>query len=112
MCHTQSIDLLVFDMSLAFDEGKKVKEAIVGAVGGSLAPGRALLYIDGELKWQEQFTAGWALKDGQFAEQCALAVAGEALISNGEPPAEEEGGDEEEAIGGDFVDDMAATGDY
>eukprot|EP00621_Florenciella_sp_RCC1693_P015650 CAMPEP_0182533426 /NCGR_PEP_ID=MMETSP1323-20130603/13675_1 /TAXON_ID=236787 /ORGANISM="Florenciella parvula, Strain RCC1693" /LENGTH=239 /DNA_ID=CAMNT_0024743305 /DNA_START=44 /DNA_END=763 /DNA_ORIENTATION=- len=111
---TQSIDLLVFDMSLAFDEGKKVKDAIVGAVGGSLAPGRALLYIDGELKWQEQFTAGWALKDGQFGEQCALALAGEPLIANGEPPAEEEGDeDEEEAVvGGDFVDPMAGGGDY
>ena len=111
---TQSIDLLVFDMSLAFDEGKKVKDAIIGAVGGSLAPGRALLYIDGELKWQEQFTAGWALKDGQFGGQCALALAGEPLIANGEPPAEEEGDeDEEEAVvGGDFVDPMAGGGDY
>lgn len=115
---TQSIDLLVFDMDLAFDEGKKVKEAIVAACGGSLAPGKALLYMDGKMVWSEQFTAGWALKQGQFGEQCALAMAGEPLLSNGAKP-EEEGDDddeEEEAVGDgvalDIPDFGAAGGDY
>ena len=111
---TQSIDLLVFDMSLAFDEGKKVKDAVLAACGGSLAPGKALLYIDGKLQWQEQFTAGWALKDGQFGEQCALALAGEPLLSNGPPPEDEGGDDGEEAVGaiGDIPDFSTASGDY
>lgn len=114
---TQSIDMLVFDMPLAFDEGKLVKDALVGSLGGSLAPGKALLYVDGKLVWAEQFTAGYMLKQGQFAEQCALALAGASLLSNGAKPVEEEEDEsDEECVVGDDVDipdfSAAAEGDY
>eukprot|EP00614_Pseudopedinella_elastica_P031636 CAMPEP_0172615988 /NCGR_PEP_ID=MMETSP1068-20121228/62634_1 /TAXON_ID=35684 /ORGANISM="Pseudopedinella elastica, Strain CCMP716" /LENGTH=483 /DNA_ID=CAMNT_0013421291 /DNA_START=41 /DNA_END=1492 /DNA_ORIENTATION=+ len=111
---TQSIDLLVFDMPLAFDAGKKLKDEVLASCGGTLAPGKALLYVDGKLAWQEQFTAGWALKQGLFGEQCALALAGKPLLSFGdEPEAPEAEAGEEEAVGatGD-IPDFSATGDY
>ena len=40
---TQSIDELIFDMSLAFDEGRKVKEAFA-AIGKAPAPGFLFLF--------------------------------------------------------------------
>ena len=53
---TQSIDELIFDMSLAFDEGKKVKEAF-GAIGKAPAPGFLFLFDkNGVLVWKEVFT--------------------------------------------------------
>ena len=53
---TQSIDELIFDMSLAFDEGKKVKEAFA-AIGKAPAPGFLFLFDkNGVLVWKEVFT--------------------------------------------------------
>ena len=77
---TQSIDELIFDMSLAFDEGKKVKEAF-GAIGKAPAPGFLFLFDKtGTLVWKEVFTSSWMLKQGQFAEQCALLLAGNSAL--------------------------------
>ena len=53
---TQSIDELIFDMSLAFDEGRKVKEAFA-AIGKAPAPGFLFLFDkNGVLVWKEVFT--------------------------------------------------------
>ena len=109
---TQSIDELIFDMSLAFDEGKKVKDAFA-KVGKAPAPGFAFLFDGaGTLVWKEVFTSSWNLKQGQFAEQCALLLAGKPLIDNGARPAESDDEDEEEAVVGDIdIPDLDA-GDY
>ena len=109
---TQSIDELIFDMSLAFDEGKKVKDAFA-KVGKAPAPGFAFLFDgSGTLVWKEVFTSSWNLKQGQFAEQCALLLAGKPLIDNGARPAESDDEDEEEAVVGDIdIPDLDA-GDY
>ena len=109
---TQSIDELIFDMALAFDEGKKVKDAFA-AVGKAPAPGFAFLFdATGTLVWKETFTSSWNLKQGQFAEQCALLLAGKDLIANGDRPAESDDDDEEEAVVGDIdIPDLDA-GDY
>jgi hypothetical protein len=110
---TQSIDCLIFDMPLAFDDGKVVGGAVAKVCGGaSAAPGKALLYVGGKLVWTEQFTSGWALSQGLFAEQCALALANKPLLSNGPAPEEEEDVGEAVGVVGDIPDFSAAGGDY
>ena len=109
---TQSIDELIFDMSLSFDEGKIVKDALA-TVGKPPAPGAAYLFgADGKLIWKEIFTSSWALKQGQFAEQCALALANKPLIDNGKMPADDEDEDEGEAVTTDVGDIPGIGGDY
>ena len=110
---TQSIDELIFDMSLAFDEGKKVKEAF-GAIGKAPAPGFLFLFDKtGTLVWKEVFTSSWMLKQGQFAEQCALLLAGKPLIDNGARPAADDEDDEGEEIAADLGElDIPGVGDY
>jgi len=110
---TQSIDELIFDMSLAFDEGRKVKEAFA-AIGKAPAPGFLFLFDkNGVLVWKEVFTSSWMLKQGQFAEQCALLLAGKPLIDNGARPAADEDDDEGEEIAADLGElDIPGVGDY
>ena len=132
---TQSIDELIFDMSLAFDEGKKVKEAFA-AIGKAPAPGFLFLFDkNGVLVWKEVFhrcinqfvaarntrwlistqvfTSSWMLKQGQFAEQCALLLAGKPLIDNGARPAADDEDDEGEEIAADLGElDIPGVGDY
>lgn len=109
---TQSIDELIFDMTLAFDEGKKVKDAFA-KIGKAPAPGFCFLFDKtGTLVWKEVFTSSWNLKQGQFAEQCALLLAGKPLIDNGARPAAEEEDEEEETVTCDVdIPDLDA-GDY
>ena len=58
------------------------------------------------------FTSSWMLKQGQFAEQCALLLAGKPLIDNGARPAAEEEDEEEETVTCDVdIPDLDA-GDY
>ena len=110
---TQSIDELIFDMSLAFDEGRKVKEAFA-AIGKAPAPGFLFLFDkNGVLVWKEVFTSSWMLKQGQFAEQCALLLAGKPLIDNGARPAADDEDDEGEEIAADLGElDIPGVGDY
>ena len=98
--------------SLAFDEGKKVKDAFA-KVGKAPAPGFAFLFdASGTLVWKEVFTSSWMLKQGQFCEQCALLLAGKPLIDNGPRPAAEDDDDEEEAVCADMGDlDIPGVGD-
>jgi hypothetical protein len=53
------------------------------------------------------------LKQGQFAEQCALLLAGKPLIDNGARPAADDEDDEGEEIAADLGElDIPGVGDY
>ena len=110
---TQSIDELIFDMSLAFDEGTTLKKAF-GEFGTSPSPGFAFLFgKDGKLAWKETFTSSWTLEQGQFAEQCALLLADEPLLDNGPAPEEEEDeGEEVACVGALDIPGAGDDGDY
>ena len=73
---TQSLDELLFDYTLAYDAGSAVKKSIMETCGlNTIAPGFAFLYDKSKnMVWKEVFTSSWALKQGQFAESCALCV--------------------------------------
>ena len=59
------------------------------------------------------FTSSWMLKQGQFAEQCALLLAGKPLIDNGARPAADDEDDEGEEIAADLGElDIPGVGDY
>ena len=106
---TQSLEELLFEYPLAFDVGKKVRDAF-GAFGKPPAPGFVFLFDkDNKLVWKEVFTSSWALKQGQFAEQCALLLKGEALIDNGDRPVQDDD-DEGEEVTAD-VGDIPGIGD-
>lgn len=108
---TQSIDELLFDFPLAFDEGRKVKNAFGKIAYPSPAPGFAYLFdAAGKCVWAETFTSSWALKQGQFAEQCALLLANKPLLDNGPRPDDDEDADDEEAVTTDVGD--LSLGDY
>ena len=99
---TQSIDELIFDVLLAFDEGRKVKEAFA-AIGKAPAPASyscstRMAYWSG----RRSSRPPRMLKQGQFAEQCALLLAGKPLIDNGARPAADDEDDEGEEIAADL----------
>lgn len=106
---TQSLDELIFEYPLAFDGGKTVRDAFA-AFGKPPAPGFAFLFHGGKLVWKEVFTSSWALKQGQFAEQCALLLAGAPLLDNGPRPAPDDDDEDEEAVTAD-VGDIPGVGD-
>mmetsp|Transcript_9856 Transcript_9856/g.34659 ORF Transcript_9856/g.34659 Transcript_9856/m.34659 type:complete len:234 (+) Transcript_9856:59-760(+) len=109
---TQSIDELIFDFPMAFDDKRIVKDQFAKIGHPSPAPGFAYLFDKaGVCVWAETFTSAWALKQGQFAEQCALILAGEPLMDNGPKPAAEDDEDEGEACTTD-VGDLTIGGDY
>jgi len=82
----------------------------------TIAPGFAFLYDKSKnMVWKEVFTSSWALKQGQFAESCALCVAGKPLFDNGERPVVEDDESEDEGEMGEMgeVDlDIPGGGDY
>ena len=99
---TQSLDELLFDYTLAYDAGSAVKKSIMETCGlNTIAPGFAFLYDKSKnMVWKEVFTSSWALKQGQFAESCALCVAGKPLFDNGERPVVEDDESEDDESGG------------
>lgn len=84
---------------LAWDSGKKVKEAF-RKLSGLMSLGVSATFIidrDGSVVWREQFGQGYFPPDkGQLAEQLRRVVLKEELLSNGPKPKADDEDDEDE----------------
>jgi hypothetical protein len=91
--------------SLAWDNGNEIKDAYQ-KTGKLLSLMPSSCYIvdkDRNIVWREEFNQGHHLTKGQFREQVRRFVLGEALVSNGNRPVEEE---EEMEMGDDYDSDL------
>jgi hypothetical protein len=90
--------------SLAWDNGNEIKDAYQ-KTGKLLSLMPSSCYIvdkDRNIVWREEFNQGHHLTKGQFREQVRRFVLGEALVSNGNRPVEEE----EMEMGDDYDSDL------
>jgi len=95
---------LEVNFPLAYDRDLEMKDAY-RAAGKLMSLGASAVFlIDGNRKivWREQFAPapGHTVFKGQLQEQCRRLALGEALLSNGNRPAEEEEEMEEMDMGG------------
>lgn len=95
---------------LAFDPSKGFRKALQEATGKPSVGVSAVFLVDaaGSIVWFEQFGQMYLPARGQLGEQIRRHLAGEELLTNGQPPAEEE--DEEINQSGTDVDSGDSDG--